>query len=48
MTVTIDFVTIRRFAELSGYSEDAVRNKIKTGVWLEKVHYRKAPGGRVP
>ncbi|MBK1732904.1 excisionase [Thiococcus pfennigii] len=47
MTDRVDFVTIKRFSELSGYTEDAVRKKIKTGVWLEKIHYRRAPDGRL-
>lgn len=41
------WVTIRRFSELSGYSAEAVRSKIKKGVWKYRVHFRKAPDGRV-
>jgi hypothetical protein len=41
------WVTIKRFAELSGYSEEAVRAKTKKGVWKYKVHFRKAPDGRI-
>ena len=40
-------VTIRRFAELTGYTQDAVRTKIKNGVRLFNRHYKKAPDGRV-
>lgn len=40
-------VTISRFTELSGYSEDAVRSKIKRGDWLENVIWTKAPDGRI-
>ena len=47
MTAIPNWVTIKRFAELTGYSEDAVRAKIKTGVWRLSVHYRKAPDGRI-
>jgi hypothetical protein len=36
------YLTIGKFAEESGYSEDAVRAKIKTGVWLEGIVWRKA------
>lgn len=43
----IQWVTIKKFAELTGYSQDAVRAKIKTGVWLQGEHYRKAPDGRL-
>lgn len=41
------YVTIKKFAELSGYTEKAVRGKIEKGVWLQGSHYRKAPDGRV-
>lgn len=41
------WVTIKRFARLSGYSEKAIRNKIDRGVWLEKRHWVKAPDGRL-
>jgi hypothetical protein len=39
-------VTIKKFAELSGYSEDAIRAKIKRGDWLEGAVFIKAPDGR--
>ena len=42
----IRHVTIKKFAELSGYSEDAIRSKIKRGVWLEGAVFIKAPDGR--
>ena len=41
------WVTIRRFSELSGYSEEAVRMKTKNGTWAYKVHFTKAPDGRI-
>lgn len=40
-------VTIERFAELSGYTPDAVRSKIKRGDWLEGTVWTKAPDGRI-
>lgn len=43
----IRHVTIRRFSELSGYSEDAIRSKIKRGDWLEGDVCVKAPDGRI-
>lgn len=43
----VDSVTIRRFAELSGYSEKAVRRKIERGDWLEGFEYHRAPTGGV-
>lgn len=41
------WVLIKKFTEVVGYSEDAVRAKIKKGVWLEQKHWIKAPDGRV-
>jgi hypothetical protein len=41
------FVLINRFAELTGYSEKAVRCKIDEGVFIQGVHYKKAPDGRI-
>lgn len=40
-------VTIAKFAAESGYTEDAIRAKIKNGVWLEGVVWVKAPDGRI-
>lgn len=41
------FVTIEKFEELTGYTPDATRSKIKRGDWLEGAVYIKAPDGRV-
>jgi hypothetical protein len=41
------WVTIKKCAEVSGYSEDAIRAKTKKGVWKYTVHFRKAPDGRI-
>lgn len=41
------FVTIEKFEELTGYTPDATRSKIKRGDWLEGVLYIKAPDGRI-
>ncbi|SCX59005.1 excisionase [Nitrosospira sp. Nsp1] len=43
--MTIGYVQIWKFCELTGYTEDAVRTKIKRGVWLENRVWRKAPDG---
>jgi len=40
-------VTISKFAKESGYTENAIRMKIKNGVWLEGVVWIKSPDGRV-
>lgn len=41
------WVLIKRFAEVTGYSENAVRHKIKGGIWIEGRIWRKAPDGRI-
>ncbi|NVK44439.1 MAG: excisionase [Oceanospirillaceae bacterium] len=43
----MNLVTIKKFSELSGYSEEAVRQKIKKGVWRLRDHVIKAPDGRI-
>lgn len=43
----IDHVTIERFAELTGYSEFAIRSKIKRGDWRQDEQFFKAPDGRI-
>jgi hypothetical protein len=43
----VHFLTIRKFSELSGYTPDAVRSKVKRGDWLEGRVFVKAPDGRV-
>lgn len=42
-----NWVTIKKFAELSGYSEEATRQKIKKSQWQNRVHFKKAPDGRI-
>lgn len=41
------YVTISKFATESGYSEDAIRTKIRDGIWPENKVWKKAPDGRV-
>ena len=41
------YVLIAKFSELTGYSEKAVRRKIEDGVWVQGVHYRRAPDGHI-
>lgn len=43
----VKWVTIKRFAELTGYTEDAIRSKIKRGDWLEGHVWKKADDGRI-
>jgi hypothetical protein len=41
------YVTIRKFASASGYSEDAIRSKLRDGIWRLGEIWIKAPDGRV-
>lgn len=40
-------VTIKKFSELTGLTEEAIRQYIKKGQWLKKIHWDKAPNGRI-
>jgi hypothetical protein len=41
------FVTVKRAAAITGYTEKAIRRKIEDGVWLESREYRRAPDGKI-
>lgn len=41
------YTLIPLFASMTGYSVKACQRKIETGVWLEGLHYRRAPDGRL-
>lgn len=43
----ITAVLIKKFCELTGYSDKAVRRKMESGVWLEGDIWRKAPDGHI-
>jgi hypothetical protein len=43
----LDRVLIGRFADLTGYTQKAVRRKIEEGVWLEGLHWFRNPDGRI-
>lgn len=40
------YATVTRFSELSGYTPDAIRSKIKRGDWLQGHEWQRAPDGR--
>ena len=40
------YMTVRKFASESGYTEDAIRSKIRDGVWRLGEIWVKAPDGR--
>lgn len=41
------WVLIAKIIELIGYTDDAIRSKIKNGVWHKGIHWTKAPDGRL-
>ena len=41
------WVLVKRFAEVTGYSENAVRYEVKNGTWVQGRIWRKAPDGRI-
>ena len=43
----LQYITINKLAEISGYSIEAIRQKRKNGVWLENIHWKKAPDNRI-
>lgn len=45
--MSVRYLTVDKFAEESGYTGDAIRNKIQRGVWLEGRQFRRAPDGRI-
>ena len=45
-TAVVRYVTVEKFAEISGYTKDAIRMKIKRKVFPEGDVYYKAPDGR--
>ena len=42
-----DLKLLPKAAELTGYSEKAIRRKIEDGVWLDGHEYVRAPDGRI-
>lgn len=42
-----DYVTIDKCSELMGLSAEAIRQYKKKGQWREKIHWYKAPNGRI-
>ncbi len=41
------YVCIKKFAEMSGYSEKAIYHKVENGVWIEGHQYKKARDNRI-
>jgi hypothetical protein len=45
--IQIKYALIPLFASVTGYSVKACQRKIEDGVWIQGVHYRKSPDGRI-
>ncbi len=45
--INLEWVLIKVFVTMTGYTDKAVRRKIETGVWTEGRHYRRAPDGHI-
>jgi hypothetical protein len=43
----MNWITIKKCSEFYGYSEDAIRAKIKKGQWMIDQQFTKAPDGRI-
>lgn len=43
----INHVTIKKCSELTGLTEEAIRQLKKKGQWREEVHWTKGPNGRI-
>lgn len=43
----MNYVTVKKFSEMSGYTPKAIYIKIERRVWKEGRQWRRAPDGRV-
>ena len=41
------YVTVRGAAVAMGLTEKAIRNRLDRGIWLENIHWRRAPDNRI-
>ena len=41
------WITIKKLSELIGYSVFSINKKRQRGIWVEGIHWRKAPDNRV-
>lgn len=46
MITVNDYITIKKFAEISGLTEEAINQYLKKGIWIQNVHWVKAPNRR--
>lgn len=47
LAISVEWVLLPVFSALTGYSVKAAQRKIADGVWVQGIHYRKAPDGRI-
>lgn len=45
--ISLGLITLKKLAELSGYSGAALHKKIHDGVLLEGIHFYRSPDGRI-
>ncbi len=43
---SLKWVTTKKLAELTGYTEGAIKQKISRGQWPEGIMWKKSPDGR--
>jgi hypothetical protein len=43
----LNAVTTKKLANLTGYTEGALRKKIHDGVFVQGIHFLKSPDGRI-
>lgn len=43
----MELVRINKLSELTGLTEEAIRQLVKKGDWLKGKHWEKAPNGRL-
>ena len=47
MSGPVRYKTVEQFSRESGYTPDAIRTKIRDGIWPKHAVWKKAPDGRV-
>lgn len=46
MITVNEYTTIKKFSEISGLTEEAIRQYIKKDIWIRDVHWVKGPNRR--
>lgn len=45
--MTVNWIKAKKYAALVGTTVDALNGKRKNGIWLENIHWIKAPDGNI-